>query len=80
MNVHQSNTDLNINVEGVYGDASVVMEVIAMNGQVVKTLGSKQAQNQKVSGTVDVSSLETGIYFVRVGNSNFQTTERVLIK
>lgn len=80
MNVHQSNTDLNINVEGVYGDASVVMEVIAMNGQVVKTLGSKQAQNQKVSGIVDVSSLETGIYFVRVGNSNFQTTERVLIK
>jgi hypothetical protein len=80
MVVHQSENELNINVEGVYGDASVVMEVIAMNGQVVKSLGSKQPQDQKVSGVIDVSSLETGIYFVRVGNSNFQTTEKVLIK
>lgn len=80
MNVHQSNSDLNINVEGIHGDAPVVMEVIAMNGQVVKNLGSKQPLDQKVSGTIDVSSLETGIYFVRVGNSNFQTTEKVLIK
>ena len=80
MNVHQSNINLNINVEGVYGDASAVIEVIAMNGQVVKTLGSKQPQDKKIFGTVDVSSLEMGVYFVRVGNSNFQITERVLIK
>ena len=80
MNIHQSNDDLNINVVGIYGNTSVVMEVIAMNGQVVKTLGLKQPQDQKVSGTIDVSSLETGIYFVRVGNTSFQTTEKVLIK
>ena len=80
MTVHQSNSDLVIDVDGIHGDASVVMEVIAMNGQVVKSLGSMHAQDSKVAGTIDVSSLETGIYFVRVGNSNFQTTERVMIK
>ena len=80
MNVHQFDANLNINVDGIYGDASVVMELIAMNGQVVKNLGSKQPENKKVSGVIDVSSLETGIYFVRVGNLSFQTTERIFIK
>jgi hypothetical protein len=80
MNVHQSNDDLNINVAGIYGNTSVVMEVIAMNGQVVKTLGLKYPEDGVVSGNIDVSSLETGIYFVRVGNTSFQTTEKVLIK
>jgi hypothetical protein len=32
-----------------------------------------------VKNSIDATSLKTGIYFVRVGNSNFQKAMRVLV-
>ena len=80
MVAYQNGTDLIVNATGIYGEEKVELNIIAMNGQAVYSLKDVQPIDKTVQKNIDVSKLETGIYFVHIGNPNFQTVERILIK
>ena len=77
---YQNGSDLVVNADGIYGEENVELNIIAMNGQAVYSLKNVQPINKRVQKNIDISKLETGIYFVHIGSPNFQTVERILIK
>ena len=78
MTVALDEAQIDVNVVGIHGDESVVIELIGMDGRIIAT-GSENPYGTKVSKQFDATSLQTGIYFVRVGNANFQKAARVLV-
>ncbi|MDX2362852.1 MAG: T9SS type A sorting domain-containing protein [Crocinitomicaceae bacterium] len=76
----QNGTNLNVAVEGIYNDEKVELNIIDMGGKIVYTSGSLQPAQSELNQTINISDLESGVYFVRVGNKNFQEVERMFIK
>ena len=79
MFVYQKESNLNINVEGINNNEKVELSIIAMNGQAVYSSKDVQPINNGLTEKIDISKLESGVYFVSVGNINFQTVERIYI-
>ena len=80
MFVYQKETNLNVNVAGINNNEKVDLNIIAMNGQTVYSSKDVQPTDNGISKNVNISKLESGVYFVSVGNVNFQTVERVYIQ
>lgn len=80
MIVSQNAGNLHVSVEGIHNNESVELNIISMNGATVLSQKQLQPADGKISKTLDVSVLQSGIYFVSVGNSNFQEVERVFIQ
>jgi hypothetical protein len=78
MSVVLNETHLDVNVDGIHGNEAVVVELIGMDGRVISSTTEVPA-NLKVSKQLDATALNGGIYFVRVGNANFQKAIRVLV-
>lgn len=80
MTVFQNASDLNVKVEGIYGEEDVTVDLITMNGQTaIENNGLKPTSGQ-IDMKMDVTGLSNGIYFVRVGNPSFQKVEKIFIK
>ncbi|MDP2176389.1 MAG: T9SS type A sorting domain-containing protein [Bacteroidota bacterium] len=87
VNVNTLNTDvlsvypnptkdvLNINLNVVYANTKNTVEIVDLTGKVVMT----ETLNANSSSQVDVSSLEKGMYIVRVSNSENVFTSKVII-
>ena len=69
-----------VKVDGIYNSELVDLDIIAMNGEAVKTQYDVKPNNGKLDEKINISKLESGVYFVRVGNLNFQKVKRILIK
>lgn len=69
---------IDVAIDGIFGNEEVVVELIGMDGRVIATSLEKPINN-KVNNKIDAISLKTGIYFVRVGNHNFQKAMRILV-
>ncbi len=78
LNVSILESQINVAVDGIFGNEEIVVELIGMDGRVIYTSLEKPI-NKKVNNKIDASSMGTGIYFVRIGNNNFQKAVRVLI-
>jgi hypothetical protein len=80
MNVFQSANDLQVKVSGIHNNEKVELQVVGMNGQTLLNKSDVQPVNGELSNTFDVSNLAAGVYFVSVGNVNFQEVERIYIQ
>ncbi len=74
--IYQSGDQLNVNASGLSTSDKVLVDLFDIDG--------KQISSQSIipaSGTIEthinVSGLATGIYFVRIGNANFQDVKKV---
>ncbi len=80
MATYQTGSDLSVKVEGIHNNEKVELSVIGMNGQAVYSSKNLQPTNGELNENVDISKLQSGIYFVAVGNANFQEVERIYIQ
>lgn len=80
LKAYQKGSELVVHADGVHGEEKVTVDVIGMNGKIILSSSDKMPTNKVVDHTFDVSALQSGIYFVRIGNGNFQKAERLLIK
>ena len=80
MLVYQNEQDVLIEIEGIYNSELVDLDIIAMNGKAVKTSHELKPNSGKLNEKINISKLESGVYFVRVGNLNFQKVKRILIQ
>lgn len=80
MLAYQKESNLIVSVDGIHNNEKVNLDIIAMNGKAVQTIFDVQPNNNKLDQKLDVSKLESGVYFVRVGNPNFQEVKRLFIK
>ncbi|MCH2225705.1 MAG: T9SS type A sorting domain-containing protein [Crocinitomicaceae bacterium] len=78
MNVSQDNDQLTVSVDGVHGEGDVQVELIGMDGKVIQSITTKPI-GQSLEESFNVASLQSAIYFVRVGNVNFQKAARIMI-
>ncbi len=76
--VSQADGMINVDAAGIYGEEEVQIDLMGMDGRIIATTKLYPAGG-KASQTFESSSLGAGIYFVRIGNKNFQSSERVLI-
>ncbi len=80
MSAFQDASNLHVKVEGIHNNETVEMNVVAMNGSTVLSEKNVQPLNGALDKTMDISALQSGVYFVSVGNKNFQEVERIFIK
>jgi hypothetical protein len=80
MLVYQNDHNVMVKVDGIYNSELVDMDIIAMNGKAVKTQYDLKPNNGKLDEKINISKLQSGVYFIRVGNLNFQKVKRILIK
>ncbi len=80
MFVFQKESNLNVKVDGIHNNEKVELNLVAMNGQNVYTSKDIKPANNGIVQDIDVSNLMSGVYFVSVGNSNFQKVERIFIQ
>ncbi len=64
-------------VSGVNGDTKIVLSDV--QGRILNTINTK-AINGVVEQTIDVNNLAKGVYYVRIKNSNFNRTNKLIIK
>ena len=72
MKVYQKGQIWKIDIQGMVTKEEVQVDIISAFGQTVATKMNMQSVNGSLSTEFDVSTLSEGIYFVRLGNSNFQ--------
>jgi hypothetical protein len=63
------------NVSGILNSEEVIVELIGLDGKVISDK-MVQPVNGSLTHTFDAQNLAGGIYFVRVGNKNFQEVKR----
>ena len=64
-------------ISGVNGDTKIVLSDV--QGRILNTINTK-AINGVVEQTIDVNNLAKGVYYVRIKNSNFNRTNKLIIK
>ena len=64
-------------ISGVSGDTKIVLSDV--QGRILNTINTK-AINGVVEQTIDVNNLAKGVYYVRIQNSNFNRTNKLIIK
>ena len=74
----QTDGIINMTIEGIHGNEEVQADLIGLDGRVIETVDLTPT-NGETAHSFNASGLGNGIYFVRVGNQNFQEAERVLI-
>jgi len=79
LNAFVNGDALNVNVSGVNNDEPILIQLIAMNGQVVSQKLNVKPIAGVCSETLNLGVVNSGVYFVRIGNGNFQETEKVVI-
>lgn len=79
LNAYVSGNNLNVEAEGIKNNEEVLIQLIAMNGQVVSELNNIKPAQGSVKKKIQISNLETGVYFLRLGNMNFQETQKIVI-
>lgn len=80
MAAFQNASDLHVKVEGIHNNEKVELSVVAMNGQSVISEKNITPTNGNLDKQLNISSLTSGVYFVSVGNENFQKVERIYIQ
>lgn len=80
MAAFQDASTLQVKVDGIHNNEEVEINVVAMNGSTVASNKNIQPLNGSIDKKLDISSLQTGVYFVSVGNSNFQEVERIYVQ
>ena len=78
MTILNEDNQITVNANGVFGGNDVQIDLIGMDGRVIST-ADQTPQNESISHTFNTSDLGNGIYFVRIGNSDFQKAKRILI-
>ncbi|MGB0933768.1 MAG: T9SS type A sorting domain-containing protein [Lishizhenia sp.] len=79
LNAFTNGGNLNVNVSGVKDDEEILIQLIAMNGQVVNEKVNVKPVSGICSEVLNVNSVKSGVYFVRIGNGNFQETKKIII-
>jgi len=79
ISTYQSSNNLIVNASGLVPHEKVVVNLFDMNG---KQLSSEWIvpNSNKITTKINVSGIATGAYLVRIGNSNFQKVEKVIIQ
>jgi hypothetical protein len=72
MIAYQNGSKLIVEVEGINKNEDVEIQVISANGQVIYNSAILQPMNNKLLHQFNTDALSSSVYFVRVGNKNFQ--------
>lgn len=75
MTLSTSPTAIEVSLDGIYGEGEVAVDLIGMDGRIIAS-SQKTPNGKAVSHTFNGAELEAGIYFVRIGNDNFQKSKR----
>jgi hypothetical protein len=78
LKVYQNGGMLNVVANGLTPNEKVSIDMFDINGKQLNTLSMTPGTNT-LSTSINVSSLAKGIYFVRIGNVNFQEVKKVEI-
>ncbi|MBP6575154.1 MAG: T9SS type A sorting domain-containing protein [Flavobacteriales bacterium] len=78
LQVVQANGALNVSLTGLRSDDELRFSVIGLDGKEILA-STVQPLGKQWNSTVDVRSLSSGVYFVRLGKSGFQKVERIVI-
>ena len=78
LKTHVVNGNLTVSVNGLASNDLIVGEILSING---KSISKKSIfpSNKSASTKFGVNSLSHGIYFIRIGNVNFQKVEKLVI-
>jgi hypothetical protein len=72
------NGKLNVSINGLANNDLIVAEILSINGKsIVKKAVFPNAQ--AAVSTFNINNLSSGIYFIRIGNTNFQKVEKFVI-
>lgn len=78
MKIINEENNLFISLDGIYGDDDVFVQLIGMDGRIIESR-TVSPINKNIVTHIDVSDLATNIYFVRIGNRQFQKVKRFFI-
>ena len=78
LKTHVINGNLTVSVNGLASNDLIVGEILSING---KSISKKSIfpSNKSASTKFGINSLSRGIYFIRIGNVNFQKVEKFVI-
>ena len=68
-----------VEIEQEFITKSIPVDLIGMNGKAVYEVKNIQPNDSELNERIDISQLNSGVYFVRVANNNFQESKRVVI-
>ena len=77
--ISNNNSFLEVWAGGIYNYEKIAVDLIGLDGRIILS-DTKWVYNTKVSCTFDISGFKPGIYFVRIGNKDFQKTKRFVLK
>ncbi len=77
MVVSLTDNNITVNVDGIKGNEKIQIDLIGIDGKVIATV-EKNPSDNATSYTFENINLNAGIYFVRVGNINFQKAQKIL--
>jgi len=77
MTVATSKEAITVSLDGIYGNEEVSIDIMGMDGRIISSQKGNPVDGF-VSHIFSAASLKSGVYFVRVGNKNFQEAKRIV--
>jgi hypothetical protein len=78
MTASLQNNEILVNAKGIHGNDELTVDVIGIDGKVVKN-NMMYATGGNLTHRFNTENMAAGIYFVRIGNTNFQKTVKIFI-
>lgn len=79
--IYPSPADTYLNVRlSLMQEGDVSMDIVAMNGQVIKKYSKKGLTSGDNEFGIDVNDINSGLYFIRISGKNFSDTQKIIIR
>lgn len=72
------NNEILVNAKGIHGNDELTVDVIGIDGKVIKN-NMMYAVGGNLTHRFNTDNMASGIYFVRIGNVNFQKTVKIFV-
>lgn len=74
------NDELLVRVKGIYQNETVQLDVVNSLGKTISSTQSLKPENGELNRKVELPKVAPGVYFVRIGNLNFQKVVKIQIQ